>query len=114
MNIRPHPFVVCLSFGLALLACDSIGADTPGRRVLQAMELIRDGKPKPLEDYVLRKDVPGTGFFYGLLSSALAEKGGVTRFELESEKIDGDRASVRVHWHYNTINLTPAWYKPGT
>lgn len=92
--------VALLLMVLVVSGCDIAKAQTPGNRVIEAMELIRDGKPKELEDYVLKKDVPGAGFFYELLSPAFTEKGGVTRIEVESEKIDGESATVKVRLHY--------------
>lgn len=83
-----------------LAACDGAVAQSPGKRVLEAMDLIRAGKPKQLDDYVLREDISGAGFFYGMMSPAFSEKGGVSRIEVESEKIDGESASVKIRWHY--------------
>ena len=92
--------IVAVTFVLIVSGCGIGRAQTPGRRVLQAMELIRDGNPKDLEDYVLKKDVPGVAFLYGLFSSAFTKKGGVRKIEVESEKINGDSATVTVRWHY--------------
>jgi len=75
-------------------------AQTPGERALEAMELIRDGNFKALEDYILKEDIPGTGFFFGLFLSAFSERGGIKKLEVESENIEGDTASVTVHWYY--------------
>lgn len=99
-KMRAMHIIVTMIFVMIVSGCDVGRAQTPGKRVLEAMELIRDGKPKELEDYVLKKDVPGAGLFYGLLSPAFTEKGGVTKIEVESEKIDGESASVKVRWHY--------------
>lgn len=92
--------VVALLIVLVVSGCGIAGAQTPGKRVLEAMELIRDGNPKELEDYVLKKDVPEAGFFYGILSTEFTEKGGVTKIEVESEEIKGESATVKVRWHY--------------
>jgi hypothetical protein len=80
--------------------CGFAGAKTPGQRVLEAVELICDGKPNQLDDYVLREDIPGKGFLYAMMSAAFSEKGGVSRLAVESEKIDGESASVKIRWHY--------------
>jgi hypothetical protein len=101
MTIMSRALGLLLALGIGLLACDSIGAESPGTRVLQALELVRTGTPPQLEDYVLRKDISRAGMLYDLLSRAFGEKGGVARLELESERINGERATVKVRFHYN-------------
>ena len=91
-----------LGFALLLSACDGLMAQGPGTRVVKAMELIRDGKRQALDDYVLREDVSGAGFIYGLMSLAFAEKGGVVSIQLETESISGESARVTVRWHYKS------------
>ena len=93
-------FVIAMMIVLSVSGCGRSSTKTPGKRALEAMELIRDGKPKQLKDYVLKEDAEGVGFLYGMLSPALTEKGGVTRIEVESEKIDGNSATVKVRWYY--------------
>ena len=98
--MRANQIVLMLMTALVLSACSMVTSHQPGNRVVEAMELIRDGKPKQLNDYILQSDVEGSGMFYGFMSSAFMEKGGVSRFEIESEVINGDSASVKVRWHY--------------
>ena len=92
--------IVTMILVLIVSGCDFGKAETPGKRVLEAMELIRAGKPKELEDYVLKEDAPGAGLLYGLLSPAFTEQGGITKIEVESQKINGESASIKVRWYY--------------
>jgi len=86
---------------LAYLFAPSLATSkSPGERTLEAMKLIRDGKPKQLEEYICREDVVGTAFFSGYISSSFADGGGVSRFEIKSEKVDGEYAKVVILWHY--------------
>jgi len=93
-----------LAVVLITSACSSVTEKPPSKRVLEAMELIQDGKPKQLDDYVLIKDISETGILYGMMSTAFSQNGGVSRFEIESEKIEGESASVTLRWYYKDGN----------
>ncbi len=88
---------------ICLAACSGSGsraAQTPGERLIAAMDLIRDGKPKELEAFVVRDDRTGVGMFAGVYSSGWADLGGLDRIEIVSEEIDGDSATVAAKFHF--------------
>jgi len=91
-------------------ACNAAESQTPSKRVLEALALIRDGKQVGLRDYILQgdfkdKDVEeGAQVLYMLLSDAFRQNGGVSGFEIESEQIEGERAYVKFRCHYKNGN----------
>lgn len=99
MITRNTRLVLGCALAMALAACAPKEV-TPGERTVQAMGLIKDGKPNELNAIVLAADVADVGIFYGLLSSVFAEDGGLSRTEVLSESIDGERAKVTVKLHY--------------
>ncbi|HUG43764.1 MAG TPA: hypothetical protein VMN76_05935 [Acidobacteriota bacterium] len=88
---------------LTMAACGGAGSSdpqSPGERLVAAMELIRDGKPKELETFVVNDDRPGVGMFSGVYSSGWADEGGLNRVEIVSEEINGDSATVTAKFHF--------------
>ncbi len=84
-------------------ACGGAGSSepqTPGERLVAAMELIRDGKPTELENFVVSDDRSGVGMFFGVYSSGWADEGGLVRVEIVSEEINGDSATVSARFHF--------------
>jgi hypothetical protein len=99
-SVRTAVFVLAV---MCLAACGGVGSpgsQTPGERLVAAMELIREGKPKELEAFVVRDDQVGVGMFAGVYSSGWAGEGGLDRVEIVSEKIDGESATVAVKFHF--------------
>lgn len=99
---------------MCLAACGgagSSGAQTPGERLVAAMELIKEGKPKELEAFVVRDDQAGVGMFAGVYSSGWAVEGGLARVEIVSEQIDGDTATVAVKFHFANQTSEAMTYK---
>lgn len=92
--------VVALVCASACGGSESSSAQTPGERLTAAMDLIREGKPKELETFVVRDDQTGVGMFAGVYSSGWAGLGGLNRVEILSEEIDGDRATVAAKFHF--------------
>ncbi|MCL4794984.1 MAG: hypothetical protein KJZ84_10480 [Bryobacteraceae bacterium] len=75
------------------------------------MELIREGKPKDLEAFVVSDDQVGVGMFAGVYSSGWAEEGGLDRIEIVSEAIDGDSATVAAKFHFANHNSETVTYR---
>lgn len=100
--------VVCMA---ACGGSGSRGAQTPAERLVAAMDLIRDGKPKELEAFVVRDDRTGVGMFAGVYSSGWAEEGGLNRIEIISEEIDGDSATVSARFHFANNKSETVSYK---
>jgi hypothetical protein len=77
-------------------------SDYPARAGLDLFELVRDGKQRELDDYILSKDTKRQGgqLLYMIVSQKFKEKGGVSRCEIAQERIDGERASVTFQCHY--------------
>lgn len=99
---------------ICLAACGCSGprsAQTPSERLIAAMELIREGKPKDLEAFVVRDDQVGVGMFAGVYSSGWAEEGGLDRIEIVSEAIDGDSATVAAKFHFANHNSETVTYR---
>lgn len=99
---------------MCLAACGgagSSGAQTPGERLVAAMELIKEGKPKELEAFVVRDDQAGVGMFAGVYSSGWAGEGGLARVGIVSENIDGDSATVAVKFHFANQTSEAMTYK---
>jgi hypothetical protein len=78
----------------------SSGAETPGERIVAAMELIRDGRPNELAAFVVRDDQDGVAMFSGVYSSGWSGEGGLDRVEVVSESVVGDSATVAAKFHF--------------
>lgn len=101
--MNPRRIAVAALLTVTMVACGgtgSSGPQTPGERLVAAMELIRDGKPKELEAFVVSDDQPGVGMFSGVYSSGWAGEGGLDRVAIVSETIDGDSATVAAKFHF--------------
>lgn len=100
MNRR---YLVALAlFSLGMSACrdaDSSDPQTPGERLVAAMETIRTGEPNNLQSFVVEADQLGVPMFFGVYSNGWQSQGGLDRVEVVSEEIDGDVATVRTRFH---------------
>jgi hypothetical protein len=88
-------------FGVLLLismAYSNPAGKPPGEVVQTIFQMIADGKLAELDPYF---PVPDTKkIFVEVFSSEFSRKGGVTKFDIEKEEVSGDRAEVKVRWHY--------------
>jgi hypothetical protein len=95
--------IVAALLTVAAAACGGAGSSepqTPGERLVAAMELIRDGKPTELDAFVVSNDRQGVGMFYGVYSSGWADEGGLAKVEIVSEEINDDSATVSARFHF--------------
>lgn len=101
MNRACVAVLTLVTFSLA--ACGdarSSDAQTPGERLVAAMELIRTGEPIDLRAFVVEDDHPGVDLFFGVYASGWQSQGGLDRVEVVSEEIDGDAATVMVRFRF--------------
>jgi hypothetical protein len=101
--MNAHRIAVATLLAVTMAACGvtgSNGPQAPGERLVAAMELIRDGKPRELEAFVVNDDQPGVGMFFGVYSSGWAAEDGLNRVDIVSEEIDGDSATVAARFHF--------------
>jgi hypothetical protein len=102
-------------FTLLLAACGGedrpSDAQTPGERLVAAMELIRTGEPNELQAFVVEDDHPGVGMFFGVYSSGWQAQGGLARVEVVSEAIDGDAATVMARFRFGDGSQEDVTYR---
>jgi major membrane immunogen (membrane-anchored lipoprotein) len=84
--------VLALVF-LVLTACGESG---PGKRAVEAINLIQKQRPDKLDDYILKEDLPNKDSIYAIISEAMKQDGGTTKVTIESESVNGDRAKARI------------------
>ena len=92
-------FAQTLLLTLSLLGCDERLAQSPGERFIEALEIIRDGKPKEmLNDYMHKQDSDAASDFYDALSEDMPKRGPITSFEVEHENFENDVVYVKIRW----------------
>lgn len=99
---------------VAVLVCGCAASSTPqtpGERLIAAMELIRDGKPQELEAFVVSEDRTGVAMFSGVYASGWASEGGLDSVEVLSEDINGDYATVAARFHFGNGSTEELTYR---
>jgi len=62
--------------------------------------LIQNNKIKELDDFIITSNPRDKQEFAAIFQGGFAEKGGVSRFKIESEKIKNQEAKVKIRWYY--------------
>ncbi len=99
INIQSVLSILVL-MAIIVVSCNGSSEQTPGERALKAVKLVLDNKVDKLDDFILHEDITDKAMFFGMLATSFAKKGGVTRFEIESEKITYEWAEVKIRWYY--------------
>lgn len=86
---------------LALLCACSLGkASSPSSRVLESMDAVKEGKLEDFRAFALTTDAASVNQMYELLSKTFLMNGGVKTIDVESETIEGDKATVKIWWRW--------------
>lgn len=105
---------VLVLFTFSLATCgDARSSDpqTPGERLLAAMELIRTGESNELRTFVVEGDQPGVDMFFGVYSSGWQSQGDLDRVEVVSEEIEGDAATVTARFRFGDGSQEDVTYR---